>query len=52
MSITTPSRPPASPDPPATLDDALVVALETVLPHYHRVMRRALADLAGVSADD
>ena len=47
MSITTPSRPPASPDRPATLDDALVVALETVLPHYHRVMRRALALVEG-----
>ncbi len=45
MPMTT-SRAPAPEAPPA-LADALVTALETVLPHYHRVMRRAIALVEG-----
>jgi DNA-binding MarR family transcriptional regulator len=47
MGTTMSSRALTSPDTPATLDDALVVALETVLPHYHRVMRRAITVVEG-----
>lgn len=36
-----------APTSPASRDDALVTALETVLPHYHRVMRRAIAVVEG-----
>lgn len=46
MTITTTPRAPAQPGSPA-LEDALVAALETVLPHYHRVMRRAIALVEG-----
>ncbi len=47
MSMTTTLRAPTSPEAPAALDDALVTALETVIPHYHRVMRRAIALVEG-----
>lgn len=47
MSMTSVSRAPAPLDAPSALDDALVAALETVLPHYHRVMRRAIALVEG-----
>jgi DNA-binding MarR family transcriptional regulator len=47
MPMTTTSRAPASPETPPALADALVTALETVLPHYHRVMRRAIALVEG-----
>jgi DNA-binding MarR family transcriptional regulator len=43
----TTSRAPAAPEAPSALADALVTALETVLPHYHRVMRRAIALVEG-----
>ncbi len=46
MGMTTTPRNPTHHDTPA-LEDALVTALETVLPHYHRVMRRALALVEG-----
>jgi DNA-binding MarR family transcriptional regulator len=46
MSMTTTPRAPTQPGTPA-LEDALVTALETVLPHYHRVMRRAIALVEG-----
>jgi DNA-binding MarR family transcriptional regulator len=46
MSMTTTPRAPAPSASPA-LEDALVAALETVLPHYHRVMRRAIALVEG-----
>jgi DNA-binding MarR family transcriptional regulator len=36
-----------APAPPTALNDAVVTALETVLPHYHRVMRRAIALVEG-----
>ena len=46
MGMTTTPRTPTHDGTPA-LEDALVTALETVLPHYHRVMRRALALVEG-----
>jgi DNA-binding MarR family transcriptional regulator len=47
MHLTTTSYAPTPPDTPPALADALVTALETVLPHYHRVMRRAIALVEG-----
>jgi DNA-binding MarR family transcriptional regulator len=37
----------STPSPPTLLDDALVAALETVIPRYHSVLRRALFDAEG-----
>ena len=45
--MTSISRAPAPPDAPSALADALVTALEAVIPHYHRVMRRAIALVEG-----
>jgi len=45
--MTTTPRAPVPPDTSPALDDALVAALETVLPHYHRIMRRAIALVEG-----
>lgn len=47
MPMTSTSRAPARPAASPGLADALVVALETVIPHYHRVMRRAIALVEG-----
>jgi DNA-binding MarR family transcriptional regulator len=47
MSSTMSSPAPTPSASPDTLEDALVTALETVLPHYHRVMRRAIAVVEG-----
>lgn len=47
MGMTTTSRNPAHPDASAPLERTLVTTLETVLPHYHRVMRRAIALVEG-----
>ena len=47
MPMTPTSRAPAPPQAPPALADALVTTLETVLPHYHRVMRRAIALVEG-----
>ncbi|MBL8129939.1 MAG: winged helix-turn-helix transcriptional regulator [Chloroflexia bacterium] len=41
------SRAPVLPDAPPALADALVTTLETVIPHYHRVMRRAITLVEG-----
>lgn len=41
------SRGPTAPPGPVPSDDALLAALEQVLPHYHRVMRRAIAEVEG-----
>ncbi|MCA9876701.1 MAG: winged helix-turn-helix transcriptional regulator [Thermomicrobiales bacterium] len=45
--MSTISRAPVPPDAPPTLPDALVATLETVIPHYHRVMRRSIALVEG-----
>ncbi|MFT4038525.1 MAG: MarR family transcriptional regulator [Thermomicrobiales bacterium] len=41
------SRGPTDAPALAPTDDALLAALEQVLPHYHRVMRRAIAEVEG-----
>lgn len=47
MSMTTTLRAPTRQTAQSALEDALVAALETVLPHYHRVMRRAISLVEG-----
>ena len=47
MPVTTTSRAPTPPEAQPTLPDALVLALESVIPHYHRVMRRDIALVEG-----
>lgn len=47
MPMTTTSRAPAPPEAQPDLPDALVLELERVIPHYHRVMRRAIALVEG-----
>ncbi len=43
----TPTSPATTDSQTSSLDDALVAALETVMPRYHSVLRRALFDAEG-----